>query len=572
MKKFLLSIFLFIVTYNTSFGFNDITITSKEFDKFDIAYKKIESLITTKSWNYYDIIINRINIITEKTRSAKNKYLLWALKSRLEYERNYKPLYKKDNQEKSYTKYKISKDWVYYDWEKLKWVDLDTFVIKTNTYWFDAIDKNWFYNKWKKLIFYRFFDYKVNIDIIDKDLYIWDKEYFKVEWINVDDIIGVFRFWDFPLFTFSDKSWVYILESIIDKKGEFIGIKKVKITSIKDYETFKPIEFEFEKEDDKKMKYFEDKYAIYKDDITINNSELKVDIIHEKKWEMINLWKIMNYIGKTIYWVKKDGNWVYFFDWFNDKVYKILLTWIDYETFEIIDSNFAKDKNNVYQIIYEHSWARPEHYKQWQYLMKLDWANPANFEIVWVFGKDKNNIYNNYVKIIDKPDLSTFEFKNWVYQDKNNIYYYNRESSCQGADRSNEQLSRISWADKSTYKIITIIPYCWNFEASKILARDKNSFYFNNKKIFWTDSSKELVGLWINNKFEIYFWSIFYFNNWIVFSWEDVLKTWYKKEDLNKIEILLCWPHWYRIIFPWENLLEKYPECEWYEYLFNEEN
>ena len=275
-----------------------------------------------------------------------------------------------------------------------------------------------------------------------------------------------------------------------------------------------------------------------KQEKSIKNNKIKQEKIVKKKIDL----------G---FFYKKDNKHLYF----RDKI--IPLNWIDLKTFIILNNYFAKDKNNVYQIV-----DPCDFWKNYWEFRVLKWADSKTFKTwFWIFWKDDKKVYNYYVDFIDNPDPKSFQhikwfyngknYINWIYKDKNYYYHYYRDKYSYTNEcirwKDYEKLYRVKNVDYKTYKY-------YNFWFYK----DKNYYFFNWKKIEWTDSSKKLLDLWNN----------FYFNNWnILFIYLNkviIVKKNFKEKNLKNIIITdeyICWPlkfdDYKKMIFFWKNELPK---------------
>ena len=108
--------------------------------------------------------------------------------------------------------------------------------------------------------------------------------------------------------------------------------------------------------------------------------------------------------------IKKVGREVLKFKEFLFLIQKWFLVekymWIsDLESFEILNKDYAKDKNFVYY--YSYGWV----------FEKIEWSDPESFEIINKdYAKDKNSIYYCWEKIL------------YLYFDENWFNYYYREN------------------------------------------------------------------------------------------------------------------------------------------------
>ena len=155
----------------------------------------------------------------------------------------------------------------------------------------------------------------------------------------------------------------------------------------------------------------------------------------------------------------KDKNGIYYFDYKNG----IPLIGVDASSFHVFDLFFAKDKKNVYlrSKIFE-------------------WVDPTTFTASDWFGHDKNAVYDADGKKIDIiSDPASFEglppesWKGWqdgcsYLKDKNNVYVFGDEGV----------YKILAGADADTFERINNTPY---------YGKDRTSVYFCANKIQWAD-------------------------------------------------------------------------------------
>ncbi len=168
---------------------------------------------------------------------------------------------------------------------------------------------------------------------------------------------------------------------------------------------------------------------------------------YPRKYHRENSWKSLGESFNTNdYYFAYRGSVYYhgeFVTWCGREKYEYKLKNSDPKTFTIIDANYAKDKNNVYNR-----------------KLIIEKADPATFQpLDWPYAKDKNYVYYELHKILKGADPSTFEVlkpyntKRRYTRDKNYVWY-------------NDIL--IKDADPNTFEIIDVIQGC---------AKDKN-YYF----------------------------------------------------------------------------------------------
>lgn len=224
-----------------------------------------------------------------------------------------------------------------------------------------------------------------------------------------------------------------------------------------------------------------------------------------------------------------------------------VLNYIDVITFEIIDNEYTKDKNNVY-------------YKNKQ----IEWINLKSFKIIeYDFIWDDKKVFyrndDNFI-LIDWLDSNTFEIINYSFIKDNKSVYYRK---------NNFEWEIINWIDSSTFKLINDIGkfetyfidknsvykywyYKWDnicellkgidVNTFKYIApyytKDKNWVYFMKEKIKWADIKTFEV---INTDIDVFGWNEYtkdknnvYFQ-WKIIDWLDpytfeLIDIWYLKD------------------------------------------
>ena len=193
-----------------------------------------------------------------------------------------------------------------------------------------------------------------------------------------------------------DKNGLYFLEDI-EKENENIEIKTRKI-NIKglDLKTFEHIDGDYYK--DKNYVYYESDNNLYK----IENADLKT-------FEILD----SSYTGYGNF--SKDKNYIYL----NNKK----LEGIDVKTFEKMQANLIRDKNDIYKV--EENEGK-HGFKIVPINAKIDFKNLKNLD--WGYFKDDKNIYyfdEDKFEKIEGADASSFEKVKYsdFYKDKNYVYY-----------------------------------------------------------------------------------------------------------------------------------------------------
>ena len=193
-----------------------------------------------------------------------------------------------------------------------------------------------------------------------------------------------------------DKNGLYFLEDI-EKENENIEIKTRKI-NIKglDLKTFEHIDGDYYK--DKNYVYYESDNNLYK----IENADLKT-------FEILD----SSYTGYGNF--SKDKNYIYL----NNKK----LEGIDVKTFEKMQANLIRDKNDIYKV--EENEGK-HGFKIVPINARIDFKNLKNLD--WGYFKDDKNIYyfdGDKFEKIEGADASSFEKVKYsdFYKDKNYVYY-----------------------------------------------------------------------------------------------------------------------------------------------------
>ena len=193
-----------------------------------------------------------------------------------------------------------------------------------------------------------------------------------------------------------DKNGLYFLEDI-EKENENIEIKTRKI-NIKglDLKTFERIDDYYYK--DKNNIYYESYNNLYK----IENADLKT-------FEILD----SSYTGYGNF--SKDKNYIYL----NNKK----LEGIDVKTFEKMQANLIRDKNDIYKV--EENEGK-HGFKIVPINARIDFKNLKNLD--WGYFKDDKNIYyfdGDKFEKIEGADASSFEKVKYsdFYKDKNYVYY-----------------------------------------------------------------------------------------------------------------------------------------------------
>ena len=277
---------------------------------------------------------------------------------------------------------------------KIEWIDIDSFEVLNYRY---CKDKN-------KVVFYnpgnRSFD---NVDWLDISSFdIIDKDYLK-------DKNNVYYFWKVVEWANPNKFEILSSEYSKDENNIYYNWEKCNWA---DYNTFDIID----------ENYVKDK----------NNISFFGSIV---EWIDLNSYTIMDSYS---YIKDKDNVFVYVeWEFIPNPWFKIIEN-VDIDSFELLEYNYSKDKNNMYFENKILEWIDPHSYefldthyiylKSWKlvymYWEKIKWADADSFEFLdsW-YSKDKNNIFHRE-NILEWADYDSFEIL-WERKakDNNNTYF-----------------------------------------------------------------------------------------------------------------------------------------------------
>jgi len=217
--------------------------------------------------------------------------------------------------EKEIKKYKKDKDNIYYDWNKIEWVDIESFEVLN--YWYSK-DKHNVYYFWRK-----------------------------IDWADPETFENLWKYYA------KDKDRLYIIH----------GVKWLKIITWLNTDNAELLEGIYLKADNRVFAIFETVSEI-----------LWVDIDTFQVFEWWYYAKDKNYIynhfGKIIDWVdlKTFGlfnkrRFSFARDKYNVYYWWEKLDWADPKTFEYLWDNYAKDKNYVYYEWEILEWKNPKTFK-----------------------------------------------------------------------------------------------------------------------------------------------------------------------------------------------------------------
>lgn len=278
------------------------------------------------------------------------------------------------------TDYWIDKDYAYYKWKKMEWVDVDSFDYINGSYSYE--NPEWW---WK-----------------DKDFVYGSFSSLNREWLSKDK--NFVYLWYEILESADPDTFVFISSTFYkDKNHVFYN---GKILEIWDAATFESMWT-----------------WIYKDKNNVYAWWVVLDWIDSSSLKVFDLWfswsngtscsvtvRVAIVVDKNnIYAVTNSG--------------MSIVDWVDKDSFEMMEridrgENYSRDKSHVYKT--NKGNASPK----WWWFDILEWVDPSTFEYVWVsFLKDKDNVYDNSGKIIEWMNSQSFEsFGKVWYKDKNNVY------------------------------------------------------------------------------------------------------------------------------------------------------
>ncbi len=361
---------------------------------------------------------------------------------------------------------------VYYEWEKMEWVDVESF--KSLGGWF-AKDKHQVFHNWRLK---------------------------KTQWISTNWLEIIKALW----------GW-YESNSIYAKSKDSVYFNW-NIVEWADSETFE---------------YLSDRYAKDKNNVyfPIRNDHWTY-ILKKLSWSDPQTFEIIlcdpgsRKLPTRSDCYSKDKNNVYY-NW-------EIIEWSDPGVFSVfgINSNYAKDTNNVYFRWDKLEWSHPDSFEfllcnwgwhwfwpcytrdknniyLWDEVISID---NKSFEILWCFKlwldwtncywKDKNKVYLHDNKI-DWADSETFKVLwNWYAKDKNNYYRKGEEVDTMPDNWYNERNWHLYYDEE-------VVKIPWNEDPEDVKEWES---------IVWTDP----------NRFE-YIWNAYWIDEYYVYYRGDPIKT-----------------------------------------------
>jgi len=377
-------------------------------------------------------------------------------------------------------------------------------------------------------------DFLININSDNENgidfWYKWEKnpkEFKQIKWAYYK------KWWDI-FYYFEKIEWVdFDTFSIFDKFESKI-LDDLKINDIEEFN---------KKEEEFKTGYAKDKNNVYR--FWKIQKSLKVD-------DIINL----------DYDIKKEEKQFEWYDEYYRKYWKCFCWWkilenVDYETFEILSEQFAKDKNMVWYQWEDRVDIKPKNFKvlfcDWydtfakndEVVVNLEhiieWADSETFEVLkdWEYelAKDKYRFYSTRDKT-ENLDVKTFKKLWWTYfSDKNAIYIWD----------SNSWIEKLEWSDTQTFSKLE------NYK-SKYLEELKKDilthFSYNWDKFIWCSDENCCINEWsldefyetkkkllsryaIDSKSLFYWWEkIWNYEEWDIINIDTQLNEWKKMLNL----------------------------------------
>lgn len=163
---------------------------------------------------------------------------------------------------------------------------------------------------------------------------------------------------------------------------------------------------------------------------------------------------------------------------------------VDFVTFQVIGSNYAKDRNTIYSVVL--------HGDDEAKFVKTEF-DPKTFEVLpgsrgidySEFSKDANGVYFQLEKI-PGADTQTFSYlgADRYYKDKNYLYYQQSDSK----DGFSRWVIRIDSSDPATARVVEVEsmviddPYTFHRSSQMVkFVRDKNTAYYQEMRVVGID-------------------------------------------------------------------------------------
>ncbi len=349
---------------------------------------------------------------------------------------------------------------------ELAWCDVKTFKILYNWRYFETSiskDKNFIFFNWKKqegieINSFEVLDWKNNISKDSRFVY---SNYSKIDWADPNSFVSINDFY------FKDKKFIYRLK-IEDKRIIHDLIPFLWV----DVHTFELINDNLSR----------DKNTVYYIETWEYEGEIKTILwVDSKTFELIDYNKIKgknefessffkrNCLKQECF--AKDKNFIYYFN--NETWHKLESS--DSQTFQFINNNIAKDRNNVYLYIVYNRFANSDQIDSAN-IYKIEWIDSQTFEDLWnCFIRDKKYIYYYFIHD-NKIDVNKIEWANsnsfieiewWFAKDKKHIFYKTNYWN---------QWKMLEWGDINTFEVL-----------NERYAKDKNFVYKNWEKLEWVN-------------------------------------------------------------------------------------
>ncbi len=420
------------------------------------------------------------------------------------------------------TLYSKDKNWIYYFTKKIQEADLETFEVLKWGYEGEisyAKDKNNCYknakivdisecdNRLKKLKKFINIEWKNKTEYISLEETIWEEQWEIIDYVPIKEF--VFNNSNLPSIKTSNCANINDLFTIDDidedwdiELGMYYSwctwkLKQIKVFSFvlwswREIWTWTIDAWEYNEDDFSKIVFKTSK----------NNLQIHEKYTQPSNWKDKDSYKIIyfnGYSGREIEEYKKENKVIY---------YKSqILNEVDFDSFSVLDDDFAKDKDYIYF--------------KWEKHPELDVETFELLDTCWAYSqcyaRDKNYVYDPYdLSIFEWLDWTTFEVLDDSHQkDKNHVYLWNKI---------------IKWANPETFKPITMCSHVMKAH----YGIDENYWYYNWRKIE-NSNWKTFEVLWIwpceyaKDKNNMYY-------RWKVLEWANSETFEYIAEDRKEIE------------------------------------
>lgn len=277
-----------------------------------------------------------------------------------------------------------------------------------------------------------------------------------------------------------DKNWVYYLGYLHWWEIFEYNNKIFHILTGADIETFE-IKSNYSRLKNQNTK---DPTNLYTHSISFDKTEMYIEYAKDKNAIYSNGLIIPNANSKYYHLLPygilaKDNKHVFFRNRYQGYAPELILGWVDATTFEVLNWNYAKDKNAVYMIFWCSWWSGRE-----TCIKKIKKADPKTFHIYTGKNKeidaiDKYAVYTKQGQRVERGDSETYQTLGsyqalGVYaKDKNAVYgnYCGLEGEEKGLDTYDEVIY-IKEADTKTFTLTCSWEKDWCHNA-----KDKNYTY-----------------------------------------------------------------------------------------------